>query len=89
MIADTSGKISYNQDSLDTKGHIALVTQSPALQITSNEKRSESLKNDGDALIQTLESLARTASSHADVAVASLAFEILRTVGRENVRTTK
>ncbi|XP_074006484.1 serine/threonine-protein kinase ULK4 isoform X2 [Numenius arquata] len=57
--------------------------------ITSNEKRSESLKNDGDALIQTLERLAQTASSHADVAVASLAFEILRTVGRENIRTTK
>ncbi|XP_009288757.2 PREDICTED: serine/threonine-protein kinase ULK4 [Aptenodytes forsteri] len=57
--------------------------------ITSNEKRSESLKNDGDALIQTLESLAQTASSHADVAVASLAFEILRTVGHENIKTTK
>ncbi|XP_072709864.1 serine/threonine-protein kinase ULK4 isoform X2 [Ciconia boyciana] len=57
--------------------------------ITSNEKRSESLKNDGDALIQTLESLAQTASSHADVAVASLAFEILRMVGRENIKTTK
>ncbi|XP_054670042.1 serine/threonine-protein kinase ULK4 isoform X3 [Grus americana] len=57
--------------------------------ITSNEKRSESLKNDGDALIQTLESLAQTASSHADVAVASLAFEILRTVGHENTKTAK
>ncbi|XP_042662253.1 serine/threonine-protein kinase ULK4 isoform X2 [Tyto alba] len=57
--------------------------------ITSNEKRSESLKNDGDALIQTLESLAQTASSHADVAVASLASEILRMVGHENIRTTK
>ncbi|XP_009975737.1 PREDICTED: serine/threonine-protein kinase ULK4-like, partial [Tauraco erythrolophus] len=31
------------------------------VKITSNEKRSESLKNDGDALIQTLESLAQTA----------------------------
>ncbi|XP_059674869.1 serine/threonine-protein kinase ULK4 isoform X1 [Gavia stellata] len=76
--------------------------------ITSNEKRSESLKNDGDALIQTLASLAQTArcsvdqiladandkcfdtlGSHADVAVASLAFEILRTVGHENIKTTK
>ncbi|XP_030368565.1 serine/threonine-protein kinase ULK4 isoform X1 [Strigops habroptila] len=57
--------------------------------ITSNEKCSESLKNDGDALIQTLESLAHTASSHADVAVASLAFEILRMVGHENIKTTK
>ncbi|XP_074999294.1 serine/threonine-protein kinase ULK4 [Calonectris borealis] len=57
--------------------------------ITSNEKCSESLKNDGDALIQTLESLAQTASSHADVAVASLAFEILRTVGHENIKSTK
>ncbi|XP_032038657.1 serine/threonine-protein kinase ULK4 isoform X3 [Aythya fuligula] len=57
--------------------------------ITSNEKRLESLKSDGDALIQTLESLAQAASSHADVAVASLAFEILRTVGHENLKTTK
>ncbi|XP_065484905.1 serine/threonine-protein kinase ULK4 isoform X2 [Caloenas nicobarica] len=57
--------------------------------ITSNEKCSESLKNDGDGLIQTLESLAQTASSHANVAVASLAFEILRTVGHENTKTTK
>ncbi|KAK2517492.1 Ulk4 [Columba guinea] len=57
--------------------------------VTSNEKCSESLKNDGDGLIQTLESLAQTASSHADVAVASLALEILRTVGHENIKTTK
>ncbi|XP_074939567.1 serine/threonine-protein kinase ULK4 isoform X1 [Phalacrocorax aristotelis] len=57
--------------------------------ITSNEKRSESLKNDGDALIQALESLAQTASSHADVAVASLAFEILSMVAHENLKATK
>ncbi|CAM4593290.1 serine/threonine-protein kinase ULK4 isoform X3 [Lepidochelys kempii] len=50
--------------------------------ITSNKKHSESLKNDGDSLIQILERLAQTASSHADIAVAALAFEILRTVGR-------
>ncbi|XP_065521569.1 serine/threonine-protein kinase ULK4 isoform X2 [Lathamus discolor] len=57
--------------------------------ITSNEKRSGSLKNDGDALLQALESLAHTASSHADVAVAALAFEILRMVGHESIKTTK
>ncbi|XP_034616884.1 serine/threonine-protein kinase ULK4 isoform X3 [Trachemys scripta elegans] len=50
--------------------------------VTSNKKHSESLKNDGDSLIHILETLAQTASSHADIAVASLAFEILRTVGR-------
>ncbi|XP_005519217.2 PREDICTED: serine/threonine-protein kinase ULK4 [Pseudopodoces humilis] len=55
--------------------------------ITSNKKHSESLKNDGDALIQALESLTETASSHADIA--SLASEILRTVGRENIKTPK
>ncbi|XP_039925056.1 serine/threonine-protein kinase ULK4 isoform X1 [Hirundo rustica] len=55
--------------------------------VTSNKKHSESLKNDGDALIQALESLAQSASSPADIAVASLAFEILRTVGRENIKT--
>ncbi|KAM6338662.1 serine/threonine-protein kinase ULK4 [Podargus strigoides] len=57
--------------------------------ITSNKKCSESLKNDGNTLIQTLESLAQTTSSHADVPVASLAFEILRTVGHENPTITK
>uniref|UniRef100_A0A8C0UTW2 Unc-51 like kinase 4 n=1 Tax=Cyanistes caeruleus TaxID=156563 RepID=A0A8C0UTW2_CYACU len=55
--------------------------------VTSNKKHSESLKNDGDALIQALESLTETASSHADIA--SLASEILRTVGRENIKTPK
>ncbi|XP_071417450.1 serine/threonine-protein kinase ULK4 isoform X2 [Pithys albifrons albifrons] len=57
--------------------------------ITSNEKHLESLKTDGSALIQTLESLAQTASSHADVSVASLAFKILQMVGHENIKTTK
>ncbi|XP_054016871.1 serine/threonine-protein kinase ULK4 [Dryobates pubescens] len=57
--------------------------------VTSNKKCSESLKNDGDALIQTLQSLAETASSQADVAVASLAFEILRLVRCDNVQPAK
>ncbi|XP_063263278.1 serine/threonine-protein kinase ULK4 isoform X2 [Prinia subflava] len=57
--------------------------------ITSNKKHLESLKNDGDSLIQALESLTQTSSSHADIAVASLAFEILRTVGHENIKTPK
>ncbi|XP_068791773.1 serine/threonine-protein kinase ULK4 isoform X1 [Struthio camelus] len=57
--------------------------------ITSNAKHWESLKSDGDALIQALEGLAQTASSHADVAVAALAFEILKTAGRKNTKTTQ
>ncbi|XP_037982766.1 serine/threonine-protein kinase ULK4 isoform X1 [Motacilla alba alba] len=57
--------------------------------ITSNKKHLESLKNDGDALIQALESLVQTASSRVDIAVASLAFEILRAVGHENIKTPK
>ncbi|XP_069716068.1 serine/threonine-protein kinase ULK4 isoform X3 [Phaenicophaeus curvirostris] len=57
--------------------------------ITSNKKCWESLKNDGDILIQTLESLAEPTSSHANVAIASLVFEILRTVGHENIKRTK
>uniref|UniRef100_A0A8C2SVM3 Unc-51 like kinase 4 n=1 Tax=Coturnix japonica TaxID=93934 RepID=A0A8C2SVM3_COTJA len=57
--------------------------------ITSNEKHSESLKSDGDALLCTLQSLAQPTSCHADVAVASLASEILRTVARENPKPTK
>ncbi|XP_019364443.1 PREDICTED: serine/threonine-protein kinase ULK4 isoform X1 [Gavialis gangeticus] len=57
--------------------------------ITSNEKHCESLKNDGDILIHALGGLAQTASSHADIAVASLAFEILRTVGHEKIKATR
>ncbi|RLW11407.1 hypothetical protein DV515_00001741, partial [Chloebia gouldiae] len=57
--------------------------------ITSNKKHLESLKNDGAALIQVLENLVQTASSHVDIAVTSLAFEILRAVGHENIKTPK
>uniref|UniRef100_A0A7M4EMY9 Unc-51 like kinase 4 n=1 Tax=Crocodylus porosus TaxID=8502 RepID=A0A7M4EMY9_CROPO len=57
--------------------------------ITSNEKHCESLKNDGGILIHALGGLAQTASSHADIAVASLAFEILRTVGHEKIKATR
>uniref|UniRef100_A0A8D2MP35 Unc-51 like kinase 4 n=1 Tax=Zonotrichia albicollis TaxID=44394 RepID=A0A8D2MP35_ZONAL len=57
--------------------------------ITSNKKHLESLKNDGDALIQALESLGQTPSSDVDSAVASLAFDILRAVGHENIKTPK
>ncbi|XP_028606902.2 serine/threonine-protein kinase ULK4 isoform X1 [Podarcis muralis] len=48
--------------------------------ITSNEKHSESLKNDGEMLVRTLERLAQTASFHADMAIASLANEILKKI---------
>nr|XP_025949846.1 serine/threonine-protein kinase ULK4 [Dromaius novaehollandiae] len=57
--------------------------------VTSNAKHWESVKNGGDTLIQALERLAQTASSHADVAVASLAFEILKTVGCDKLKPTK
>lgn len=49
--------------------------------LTSNEKHLESVKKEGEVLIHTLQRLARTASSHADVAVANLAFEILKLIG--------
>nr|XP_034984718.1 serine/threonine-protein kinase ULK4 isoform X4 [Zootoca vivipara] len=48
--------------------------------ITSNEKHSESLKNDGEKLVRTLERLAQTASFHADMVIASLANEILKKI---------
>ncbi|KAM6280982.1 serine/threonine-protein kinase ULK4 isoform 2-T2 [Porphyrio hochstetteri] len=44
----------------DTR-HLKLLLRVIKRLVTSNEKHSESLKNDGDALIQTLESLAQTA----------------------------
>ncbi|XP_060103490.1 serine/threonine-protein kinase ULK4 [Heteronotia binoei] len=48
--------------------------------ITSNEKHTESLKNDGDILVHTLEKLAQTGSSHADIVISSLASEILKKI---------
>ncbi|KAJ7322599.1 hypothetical protein JRQ81_018886 [Phrynocephalus forsythii] len=48
--------------------------------ITSNEKHSKSLKNDGDLLVCTLERLAQTASFQADLVIASLASEILKKI---------
>ncbi|CAN2389655.1 regulation of protein kinase C signaling [Pristimantis euphronides] len=50
--------------------------------VTSNEKHLESLKNNGDLLIHTLERLAQESSLNKDMAVTSLASEILSTVGR-------
>ncbi|XP_044312323.1 serine/threonine-protein kinase ULK4 isoform X2 [Varanus komodoensis] len=49
--------------------------------ITSNEKHSETLKNDGEILVHTLERLAQRASFHADKVIASLASEILKKIG--------
>ncbi|XP_069504376.1 serine/threonine-protein kinase ULK4 [Ambystoma mexicanum] len=48
--------------------------------LTSNERHLNSIKNDGEGLAHALERLAQTASSHADVAVANLAFEILKSI---------
>ncbi|XP_069815787.1 serine/threonine-protein kinase ULK4 [Dendropsophus ebraccatus] len=50
--------------------------------ITSNEKHLDSMKKDGDLLIHTLERLAQDSSLNKDVAVTSLASEILSTAGR-------
>ncbi|XP_042333128.1 serine/threonine-protein kinase ULK4 isoform X2 [Sceloporus undulatus] len=50
--------------------------------ITSNEKHSQSLKNDGEILVRTLERLAQTAKFHADIVIASLASEILKKIER-------
>ncbi|XP_063778472.1 serine/threonine-protein kinase ULK4 isoform X2 [Pseudophryne corroboree] len=49
--------------------------------ITSNEKHLESMKNDGDLLIHTLVRLTQDSSLNGDVAVTSLASEILSIVG--------
>ncbi|XP_067857918.1 serine/threonine-protein kinase ULK4 [Heptranchias perlo] len=48
--------------------------------VSSNERHAESLKSEGDILIQTLQRLAQAASSHADIAIASLASEILKLI---------
>ncbi|KAM3929356.1 serine/threonine-protein kinase ULK4 [Leptodactylus fuscus] len=49
--------------------------------ITSNEKHLDSMKNDGDLLIHTLERLTQDSSLNKDIAVTSLASEILSTIG--------
>ncbi|XP_075068583.1 serine/threonine-protein kinase ULK4 isoform X3 [Mixophyes fleayi] len=51
--------------------------------ITSNEKHLESMKNDGNLLIHTLDRLAQDSSLNADAAVTSLALEILNIVGHQ------
>ncbi|XP_048367754.1 serine/threonine-protein kinase ULK4 isoform X2 [Sphaerodactylus townsendi] len=56
--------------------------------ITSNEKHTESLKNDGDSLVHTLQKLAQTGSSHADIVIASLASEILKKTEHTKPRST-
>ncbi|XP_067910530.1 serine/threonine-protein kinase ULK4 isoform X2 [Heterodontus francisci] len=49
--------------------------------VNCNEKHAGSLKNEGDILIESLQRLAQAASSHADIAIASLASEILKLIG--------
>ncbi|XP_078395721.1 serine/threonine-protein kinase ULK4 [Cetorhinus maximus] len=48
--------------------------------VSSNEKHAESLKSEGDILIETLQRLAQAASSLSDIAIASLAAEILKLI---------
>ncbi|XP_078085432.1 serine/threonine-protein kinase ULK4 [Mustelus asterias] len=48
--------------------------------VSSNEKHAESLKNEGGSLIETLQKLAQAASSHTDIAIASLASEIVKLI---------
>ncbi|XP_066440771.1 serine/threonine-protein kinase ULK4 [Eleutherodactylus coqui] len=50
--------------------------------ITSNEKHLDSMKNDGDLLIRALQRLTQESSLNKDIAVTSLASEILGAVGR-------
>ncbi|XP_072009526.1 serine/threonine-protein kinase ULK4 isoform X2 [Engystomops pustulosus] len=51
--------------------------------VTSNEKHLDSMKNDGELLLRTLERLTQDPSLNKDIAVTSLASEILSTVGRQ------
>uniref|UniRef100_UPI00398E3640 serine/threonine-protein kinase ULK4 isoform X2 n=1 Tax=Pristiophorus japonicus TaxID=55135 RepID=UPI00398E3640 len=48
--------------------------------VSSNEKHADSLKREGDVLIEALQRLAQAASSHADITIASLASEILKLI---------
>ncbi|XP_018123009.1 serine/threonine-protein kinase ULK4 isoform X2 [Xenopus laevis] len=82
---------SMSPDNMESFAQVLLSKREPTQQklllrvikrlITSNEKHLESMKADGDFLIQTIKRLTQDPSLNADVAVASLALEILRTVG--------
>uniref|UniRef100_A0A6I8SUF5 Unc-51 like kinase 4 n=1 Tax=Xenopus tropicalis TaxID=8364 RepID=A0A6I8SUF5_XENTR len=82
---------SMSPDNMESFAQVLLSKREPTQQklllrvikrlITSNEKHLESMKGEGDFLIQTIKRLAQDASLNADVAVASLALEVLRTVG--------
>ncbi|XP_038652527.1 serine/threonine-protein kinase ULK4 [Scyliorhinus canicula] len=48
--------------------------------VSSTKKHAENLKSEGGTLIETLQRLAQAASSHADIAIASLASEILKLI---------
>ncbi|XP_043575475.1 serine/threonine-protein kinase ULK4 isoform X1 [Chiloscyllium plagiosum] len=48
--------------------------------VSSNKNHAESIKSEGDILIETLQRLAQATSSHADIAIGSLASEILKII---------
>ncbi|XP_072139891.1 serine/threonine-protein kinase ULK4 isoform X2 [Mobula birostris] len=49
--------------------------------VMSSERHGEGIRSEGDVLVEILKRLAQGASSHADIASASLAFEILKLTG--------
>ncbi|XP_062926158.1 serine/threonine-protein kinase ULK4 isoform X2 [Mobula hypostoma] len=49
--------------------------------VMSSERHGEGIRSEGDVLVEILKRLAHGASSHADIASASLAFEILKLTG--------
>ncbi|KAH9523822.1 Serine/threonine-protein kinase ulk4 [Bulinus truncatus] len=49
--------------------------------ISTNSLHVESMKKSGDGLAKTIQSLANTASSHADIALSTVAAEILKMTG--------
>ncbi|CAH2283233.1 serine threonine- kinase ULK4 [Pelobates cultripes] len=85
------GQDSMSQDNMESFGQVLLSKKDPKHQklmlrvikrlITSNEKHLESMKTDGDVLIQTLKRLSQDSSSTTDAAVVSLVREVLNTVG--------
>ncbi|XP_041374855.1 serine/threonine-protein kinase ULK4-like isoform X2 [Gigantopelta aegis] len=49
--------------------------------VSTEKHHADSMRNHGDILAQTIKSLVHTASSHADVALSSVAAEILKATG--------
>ncbi|XP_006823231.1 serine/threonine-protein kinase ULK4-like [Saccoglossus kowalevskii] len=80
MTVDSMECLSHALPKFDTKKQ-KLLLRVIKRAVTADKHNATMLKEKGHVLIDTIKTLAQTASSHADVAVSSLAADILKLVG--------